>query len=34
MIRAVLDTNIIISALLQPSGLPARVFLPTLSGSV
>jgi len=27
MIRAVLDTNIIVSALLQPLGLPAAVFL-------
>jgi hypothetical protein len=27
MIRAVLDTNVIVSALLQPSGPPARVFL-------
>jgi predicted nucleic acid-binding protein len=27
MIRVVLDTNILISALLQPLGLPAQVFL-------
>ncbi len=32
MIRVVLDTNIIISALLQPQGLPARVFLLALDG--
>jgi predicted nucleic acid-binding protein len=31
MIRVVLDTNILISALLQPQGLPARTFLMTLS---
>jgi putative PIN family toxin of toxin-antitoxin system len=33
MIRVVLDTNILISALLQPQGLPARAFLITLAGS-
>src|SRR5271170_2102853 len=33
MIRVVLDTNILISALLQPQGLPARSFLMTLSGT-
>ena len=33
MIRVVLDTNILISALLQPQGLPARTFLLTLAGS-
>jgi predicted nucleic acid-binding protein len=27
MIRVVLDTNILISALLNPQGLPAQVFL-------
>jgi putative PIN family toxin of toxin-antitoxin system len=34
MIRAVLDTNIIVSALLQPSGPPARIFLLAVSGPV
>jgi len=33
MIRVVLDTNIVVSALLQPLGLPAQVFLLAL-GSV
>jgi len=33
MIRVVLDTNILVSALLQPQGLPARIFLMTLSGT-
>jgi uncharacterized protein len=33
MIRVVLDTNILVSALLQPQGLPARVFLLTLEGA-
>lgn len=33
MIRVVLDTNILISALLQPLGLPARTFLLTLAGN-
>ena len=33
MIRVVLDTNILISALLQPQGLPARVFLTALAGT-
>jgi predicted nucleic acid-binding protein len=33
MIRVVLDTNILISALLQPQSLPARVFLTTLAGT-
>jgi uncharacterized protein len=32
MIRVVLDTNILISALLQPQGLPARTFLMTVAG--
>jgi len=32
MIRVVLDTNILVSALLQPQGLPARIFLMTLAG--
>jgi len=34
MIRVVLDTNVIVSALLQSSGPPARVFLLAVSGSV
>lgn len=34
MIRVVLDTNIIVSALLQPLGPPAQVFLLTLGGTV
>jgi putative PIN family toxin of toxin-antitoxin system len=33
MIRVVLDTNILISALLQPRGLPARVLLTALAGT-
>jgi len=33
MIRVVLDTNIVVSALLQPQGLPARIFLMALSGT-
>jgi len=33
MIRVVLDTNILISALLQPQGLPARTFLIALAGT-
>jgi predicted nucleic acid-binding protein len=33
MIRVVLDTNILVSALLQPKGLPARTFLITLAGT-
>lgn len=32
MIRVVLDTNIIVSALLQPLGVPAQVFMLALSG--
>jgi uncharacterized protein len=31
MIRVVLDTNILVSALLQPQGLPARILLMTLA---
>jgi uncharacterized protein len=31
MIRVVLDTNILVSALLQPESLPARVFLTALA---
>lgn len=34
MIRIVLDTNIVISALLQPLGAPAEVFLLAVSGSI
>jgi len=33
MIRVVLDTNILISALLQPEGLPARTFLMAVAGT-
>jgi predicted nucleic acid-binding protein len=33
MIRVVLDTNILISALLQQQGLPARSFLMTIAGT-
>jgi predicted nucleic acid-binding protein len=33
MIRVVLDTNILVSALLQPQGLPARTFLLALAGA-
>ena len=32
--RVVLDTNIIVSALLQPLGPPAQIFLLTISGSL
>jgi putative PIN family toxin of toxin-antitoxin system len=34
MIRVVVDTNIIVSALLQPLGPPARVFFLALNGSI
>ena len=34
MIRVVIDTNIIVSALLQPLGPPAQVFLLALNGSI
>jgi putative PIN family toxin of toxin-antitoxin system len=34
MIRVVLDTNIFVSALLNPLGLPARTFLATISGGI
>jgi putative PIN family toxin of toxin-antitoxin system len=34
MIRVVLDTNIIISAVLQPLGIPARIFLLAIGGSI
>jgi uncharacterized protein len=33
MIRVVLDTNILVSALLQPQGFPARAFLIALAGT-
>jgi len=32
MIRIVIDTNVLISALLQPQGLPAQVLLVTIAG--
>ena len=34
MIRVVVDTNVLVSALLQPAGLPAIVLMRALSGSV
>ena len=34
MIRVVLDTNIVVSALLQPLGPPAQVFLLAVSGAI
>jgi PIN domain len=34
MILVVIDTNILVSALLQPEGLPAAVFMLVLSGDV
>ena len=34
MIRVVLDTNIIVSALLQPNGPPAQIFVLVLSNSL
>jgi uncharacterized protein len=34
MIRVVLDTNILVSALLQPLGPPAQVFVLALGGSI
>jgi len=34
MIRVVLDTNIFVSALLQPLGPPARVFVLSIGGSI
>ncbi|MGO9272496.1 MAG: putative toxin-antitoxin system toxin component, PIN family [Terriglobia bacterium] len=34
MIRVVLDTNIIVSALLQPLGPPAQIFVLALGGSI
>lgn len=32
MIRVVIDTNVLVSALLQPEGLPAAVLMLALSG--
>lgn len=32
-VRVVLDTNVLVSALLQPQGLPARTFLTTVAGT-
>lgn len=32
MIRVVIDTNVLVSALLQPQGLPAQVLLVTIAG--
>jgi uncharacterized protein len=34
MIRVVLDTNIIVSALLQPLGPPAQIFVLAVGGSI
>lgn len=34
MIRVVLDTNIVVSALLSPAGPPAQVFVLVLGGSI
>jgi putative PIN family toxin of toxin-antitoxin system len=34
MIRVVIDTDVLVSALLEPSGLPAQVFVLALSGSI
>src|SRR6267378_3184310 len=34
MIRVVIDTNVLVSALLQPEGLPAAVLILALSGRV
>jgi putative PIN family toxin of toxin-antitoxin system len=34
MIRAVLDTNIIVSALLQPLGQPAQILVLAIGGSI
>lgn len=33
MIRVVLDTNIFVSALLQPQGIPAQIFLLAITGT-
>jgi len=32
-VRVVLDTNVLVSALLQPQGLPARAFLTAIAGA-
>jgi predicted nucleic acid-binding protein len=32
MMRVVIDTNVLVSALLQPKGLPAAVLILALSG--
>jgi uncharacterized protein len=34
MTRAVLDTNIFVSALLQPQGIPAEIFLLAITGAL
>ncbi len=34
MIRVVIDTNVVVSALLQPEGLPAAVLMLALSGEI
>ena len=34
MIRVVIDTNVLVSALLQPEGLPAAVLMLALSGEI
>lgn len=34
MIKAVMDTNVLVSALLSPSGAPAKVFDHVLNGNV
>jgi putative PIN family toxin of toxin-antitoxin system len=34
MIRVVFDTNILVSALLQPQGIPARLLLFAFTGSM
>ena len=34
MIRVVVDTNVLVSALLQPLGQPARVFMHALNSSI
>jgi putative PIN family toxin of toxin-antitoxin system len=34
MIRVVIDTNVLVSALLQPEGLPAAVWMLALSGRI
>ena len=32
-LKVVLDTNVLVSALLQPQGLPAQTFLATIAGT-